>query len=122
MLSGIMSREDHIVRPRDLNDRTYATWNLLLSRLLSGPAMESDGGDPLHAKWYLIEVDDGSIWTKSKSVYDAVWVYEQWAVQNARVQNFAYNYFAFAAIDQILILHQLSAVNSGFTKKIQTRC
>lgn len=54
-LSGIMSREeDHIVRPRDLNDRTYATWNLPVEQATIRSVMESDGGDPSTLKWYLM--------------------------------------------------------------------
>ena len=99
-LSGIMSREeDHIVRPRDLNDRTYATWNLPVEQATIRSVMESDGGNPSTLKMVPYEVDDEVSGLKTK-MFDAVWVYEQWAVQNARVQNFAYNYFAFATIDQ----------------------
>ena len=117
-LSGIMSREeDHIVRPRDLNDRTYATWNLPVEQATIRSVMESDGGDPSTLKMVPYEVDDEVSGLKAK-MFDAVWVYEQWAVQNARVQNFAYNYFAFAAIDQNFDYYTpVIAVNDGFAKE-----
>ena len=117
-LSGIMSREeDHIVRPRDLNYRTYTTWNLPVEQATIRSVMESDGGDPSTLKMVPYEVDDEVSGLKAK-MFDAVWVYEQWAVQNARVQNFAYNYFAFAAIDQNFDFYTpVIAVNDGFAKE-----
>ena len=117
-LSGIMSREeDHIVRPRDLNDRTYATWNLPVEQATIRSVMESDGGDPSTLKMVPYEVDDEVSGLKAK-MFDAVWAFEQWAVQNARVQNFACNYFAFTAIDQNFDYYTpVIAVNDGFAKE-----
>ena len=67
--SGIMSREeDHIVRPRDLNDRTYATWNLPVEQATIRSVMESDGGDPSTLKMVPYEVDDEVSGLKSKDV------------------------------------------------------
>lgn len=117
-LSGIMSREeDHIVRPRDLNNHTYATWNLPVEQAIIKSVMESDGGDPSTLKMVPYEVDDEVSGLKAK-MFDAVWVYEQWAVQNAKVQNFPYNYFAFAAIDKNFDYYTpVIAANDSFAKQ-----
>ncbi len=49
-------------------------------------------------------------------MFDAVWVYEQWAVQNARVQN-CVQLLAFAAIDQNFDYYTPVIAVNGFAKE-----
>ena len=117
-LSGIMSREeDHIDRPRNLNGKTYATWNLPVEQATIKSVMETDGGDPSTLKMVPYEVDDEVAGLKA-NMFDAVWVFEQWAVQNAKIQNYPVNYFSFAQIDSNFDFYTpVIAVNDSFAKE-----
>ena len=55
--------------------------------------MEADGGDFSKVELVPYEVDDEVSGLRA-NMFDTVWVYEAWAVQNAVVQDFPYNYYA----------------------------
>ena len=99
--SGIMSRqEDGITTARAMEDHTYATWELPVEQATIKQVVEADGGDYSKVKMVPYEVDDEVAGLRAK-MFDTVWVYEWWAVQNAKIQNYPVNYFAFADMDPV---------------------
>ena len=55
---------------------------------------------PLLSQSYSYEVDD-EVMGLQAGLFDTVWVYEWWAVQNAKLQDYPVNYFAFADMDPV---------------------
>lgn len=99
--SGIMSRaEDGITSARYMEDHTYATWEMPVELATIRQVMEADGGDFDKLELVPYEVDDDVAGLKS-DMFDCVWVYEGWAVQNAAVQGFDVNYFSFIDMDDV---------------------
>lgn len=99
--SGIMARKDTaVLRPRDLEDKRYATWNLPLELATLRHLMQEDGGDFGKVKCIPFDVDD-EVMGLSHNLFDAVWVFEGWAVQNARIQQFAHSYIPLVSWDDV---------------------
>lgn len=99
--SGIMSRKaDGITRPAAMEGHTYATWDLPIELATLKQVVEKDGGD--YAKIQLVPntVDD-EVSALKADMFDSVWVYEGWSVQNAIVRGFDVNYFSFISIDEV---------------------
>lgn len=99
--SGIMSASDkEILRPRDLENKSYATWNMQTEQAIVKNVVECDKGD-----WNKVELVPCNTTDEVASLkageFDSVWVYEGWAVQNAKIQDFDYNYFAFKDINPV---------------------
>ena len=100
--SGIMSRkEDGIVSPSLMEGHSYATWNLDVEQATIRDVVEADGGDFSKVEMVPYAVDDDVAGLRA-GAFDCVWVYEGWAVQNAIIQDFAYNYFPFIDFDEAL--------------------
>ncbi len=99
--SGIMSRaEDGITRPAAMEGHSYATWELPIEQATLKQVVEKDGGDYSKIELVPNTVDDEVSALKAK-MFDSVWVYEGWTVQNATVQNFPVNYFSLISIDEV---------------------
>ena len=101
--SGIMSRaEDGITHPAAMEGFHYATWELDVEQATIRQIVEDDGGDFDKVKVNMVPytVDDEVSGLRS-NLFDTVWVYEGWAVQNAKVQDFDVNYFSFISIDDV---------------------
>ena len=99
--SGIMSRaEDGITSAKNMEGHTYATWGLPVEQATIKQIVEADGGDFSKVKMVPYEVDDEVAGLRA-NLFDTVWVYEWWAVQNANLQNYAVNYFSFADMDPV---------------------
>lgn len=99
--SGVMSRAaDGITRPAALEGHAYATWGLPIEQATLRQVVEKDGGDYNKIKLVPNNVDD-EVSALKANMFDAVWVYEGWTVQNAAVQNFDVNYFSFISIDEV---------------------
>ena len=99
--SGIMSRaEDGITHPAAMENHTYATWNMPVEQATVQHCVEADGGDWSKVELVPYEVDDEVSGLRA-NMFDTVWVYEAWAVQNAVVQDFPYNYFSFISVDPV---------------------
>ncbi len=113
--SGIMSRaEDGITRPAAMEGHAYATWNLPIEQATVEQCVEADGGDWSQVELVPYETDDEVAGLRA-NMFDAVWVYEAWAVQNAVVQGFDYNYFSFISIDDVFDYYTpVIAVNDDF--------
>lgn len=99
--SGIMSRKsDGITHPAAMEGHSYATWELPIEQATLKQVVEKDGGD--YSKITLVPntVDD-EVSALKANMFDSVWVYEGWTVQNAIVQDFDVNYFSFISIDEV---------------------
>lgn len=116
--SGIMSRkEDGITHAAAMENHSYATWDMPVEQATIKQIMESDGGDFSKLKLVPYNVDDEVSGLKAK-MFDTVWVYEGWAVQNAEVQGFDYNYFSFISQDDVFDYYTpVIAANDDFAKK-----
>lgn len=97
--SGIMSRkEDDITRFAALEGHEYATWNMPIEQAQMRQCVEKDGGNWDNVTLVPYETDDDVSGLRA-DMYDAVWVYEGWAVQEAAVQGVDINYFSFRDTD-----------------------
>ena len=99
--SGIISRKgDGITRPKGMENKRYATWDQDVEKAIIKSVVTTDGGD--FSKVQLIPASSSDEVTGLKAnEFDCVWCYEAWAVQNAKVQDFAYDYFSFRDIDSV---------------------
>ena len=78
---------------------------------------EADGGDYSKISLVPYNVDDEVSGLKA-NMFDTVWVYEGWAVQNAKVQNYDVNYFSFISIDDVFDYYTpVIAANDDFAKE-----
>ena len=99
--SGIISRKgDGITRPKGMENKRYATWDQDVEKAIIKSVVTTDGGD--FSKVQLIPASSSDEVTGLKAnEFDCIWCYEAWAVQNAKVQDFAYDYFSFRDIDSV---------------------
>lgn len=113
--TGIMSRlEDGITTARAMEGHSYATWELPVEQATIRHVVEKDGGDYSKVRLVPYTVDDEIAGLKA-NMFDSVWVYEGWAVQNAIVQGFPYNYFSFISIDEVFDFYTpVIAANTAF--------
>ena len=113
--SGIMSRaEDGITSAKGMEDHVYATWNMPIEQATIKQIVEADGGDFSKVKMVPYEVDDEVAGLRA-NMFDTVWVYEWWAVQNAKLQDYPVNYFSFADMDPVFDYYTpVIAVNDDF--------
>ena len=116
--SGIMSRqEDGITRAKEMEGHVYTTWEMAVEQATIKQIMESDGGDFSKLKMVPYTVDDEIAGLKA-NMFDCVWVYEGWAVQNAKVQHYDVNYFSFVDMDKVFDFYTpVIAANDDFAKK-----
>lgn len=116
--SGIMSRAaDGITRPKLMEDHAYATWDQPVEQATIRDVVEADGGDYSKINLVPYNVDDEVSGLKA-NMFDTVWVYEGWAVQNAKVQNYDVNYFSFISIDDVFDYYTpVIAANDDFAKE-----
>lgn len=100
--SGILSRAgEGMDRPKGMEGKKYATWNLDLEKATIKNVMEADGGDFSKIQLIPSTVTDEVSALKSKSV-DAIWVFYGWAGIAAEVAGLETDYFAFADINRDL--------------------
>lgn len=99
--SGIISRKgEGIHRPKGLEGKKYATWDLDIEKATIKQVMEKDGGDFSKVKLIPSTVTDEVSALKSKSV-DAIWIFYGWAGIAAEVSNLKTDFFAFKDIDPV---------------------
>lgn len=97
--SGIMSRKaDNITTPKAMTGQKYGTWGLPIEQAIIKQVVNQDGGNYKDVKLIPSNFSDEVAGLKSKKI-DTIWVYEGWAVQNAKIQNYPVNYFAFKDIN-----------------------
>ena len=116
--SGIMSRaEDGITHPAAMEGHTYATWNMPVEQATVRHCVEADGGDWSQVELVPYEVDDEVSGLRA-NMFDTVWVYEAWAVQNAIVQDVDVNYFSFISVDPVFDYYTpVIAANDDWAKE-----
>lgn len=116
--SGIMSREeDGVTHPAAMEGHTYATWDMPVEQATVRHCVEADGGDWSKVELVPYEVDDEVSGLRA-NMFDTVWVYEAWAVQNAVVQDFPHNYFSFISVDPVFDYYTpVIAANDDFAKE-----
>ena len=115
--SGIMSRaEDGITHAALMEDHVYTTWDMAVEQATIKQVMTTDGGDFSKLKMVPFTVDDEVQGLKA-NMFDCVWVYEGWAVQNAAVQDYPVNYFSFMDMDDVFDFYTtVLAANNDFMK------
>lgn len=116
--SGIMSRtEDGVTTAKAMEGLRYATWDMPVEQATIKHIVEKDGGDYSKVKLVPYTVDDEISGLKA-NMFDTVWVYEGWAVQNATVQDFPVNYFSFISIDDVFDYYTpVIAANTTFCEE-----
>ncbi len=97
--SGLISREgDGIDRPKGLEGKRYGTWDQDVEKAIVRSVVESDGGDWSKAELVPANSTDEVTGLKADQ-FDAIWCYEAWAGQNAKIQDYPVDYVAFIDID-----------------------
>ncbi|MGL6201898.1 MAG: ABC transporter substrate-binding protein [Lachnospiraceae bacterium] len=99
--SGIISRKgEGIDRPKGMEGKKYATWDLEMEKATLQKVIETDGGDYSKIEMIPSTITDEVAALESKSV-DAIWVYYGWAGIATEVAGLETDYFAFADIDDV---------------------
>lgn len=97
--SGIISRKgEGMDRPKGLEGKKYATWDMAVEKSIIKDVMEEDGGDFEKVIKIPSTVLDEVTALRTEEV-DAIWAYYGWAGIAAKVQDFPLDYFAFKDID-----------------------
>lgn len=99
--SGIISRAgEGIDRPKGLEGKKYATWDLDIEKAMMKNVVEKDGGDFSKVQLIPSTVTDEVSALQSKSV-DAIWIFYAWAGIATEVANLDTDYFAFSDINPV---------------------
>ena len=99
--SGIISRKgEGMDRPKGMEGKKYATWDLDIEKATLKQVVEKDGGDFSKVKLIPSTVTDEVSALKSKSV-DAIWIFYGWAGVATEVKGLKTDYFAFKDIDSV---------------------
>ena len=100
--SGIISRAgEGMDRPKGLEGKKYATWDLALEKATIKDVVEADGGDYDKIEMIPSTVTDEVSALQSKSV-DAIWIFYGWAGIATEVAGLDTDYFAFKDINEAL--------------------
>ena len=99
--SGIISRKgEGIDRPKGLEGKKYATWDLPIEKATLKQVVEDDGGDFSKVQLIPETVDDEVATLKSKKI-DAIWIFYGWAGIKAQLAGYPTDYFAFKDINPV---------------------
>ena len=99
--SGIISRAgEGMERPKGLEGKKYATWDLDVEKATIRDVMAADGGDFGLVELIPSTVTDEVSALQSGSV-DAIWIYYGWAGVACQVAGLDTDYFAFADMDPV---------------------
>lgn len=77
-------KKSGITRPRDFQNKTYASWGLPLEQAMIGDVVKSDGGDPGKLKELIIGSAD--LLTMLGRDVDIVWIYMGWQGIEAKLR------------------------------------
>lgn len=98
--SGIISlKEKGIQSPKDLEGKTYATWDLPVEQATMQNVVENDGGD--WSKVNLASVTVTDVISALQTNIDAVWIYYAWDGIATQVKGLDTNYFYFKDINPV---------------------
>ncbi len=99
--SGIISvKGNGIDKPKGLEGKKYATWDLPIEKATLKQVVEKDGGDFSKVDLIPSTVTDEVSALKSGSV-DAIWIFYGWAGIATEVAGLETDYFAFKDIDPV---------------------
>lgn len=127
--SGIISlKEDNILSPKDLEGKTYATWDLPIETGMMKHTVELDGGNYNNVNListYVVDVVSGL-----QTDIDAVWIYYGWEGIATKVHGLDTNFYMFKDIDNTLDYYTPIIVandkfleeNEEITKKFLKAC
>lgn len=113
--SGIMSKGGlGVTHPAAMEGKRYATWELAVEQATVRQVVETDGGDFDKVKMVPYTVEDDVAGIRA-DLYDCVWVFEGWAVQNAKVQGVDVDFFSFRSVDDVFDFYTpVIAANTTF--------
>lgn len=99
--SGIVSRKgEGMERPKGLEGKQYATWDMPVEKSILKNIVELDGGNFEQVNFIPSTVTDEVTALLSKSV-DAIWIFYAWAGIATEVAGLETDYFAFKDINPI---------------------
>lgn len=99
--SGIVSlKEDGITRPKDMENKVYATWDTPIEKAILKQVITKDGGNYDQVKMIPSTVTD--IISALQTNVDAVWIYYGWDGVATEVKGLDTNFFAFKDIEPVL--------------------
>ncbi len=99
--SGLLSLEEAGIDSfKNLENKTYASWNDPIEQATIMQVMANQGGDFSKVEIYPSAVVDAT--TAIQTNVDAVWVYEAWDVMIAEMQGLSYNFIKFSDVEPVL--------------------
>lgn len=99
--SGIVSRKgEGMERPKGLEGKKYATWDLPVEKATIKEVVEGDGGDFDQVELIPSMVTDEVTALKTRSV-DAIWIFYGWAGVKTELEGLETDYFAFADLNPV---------------------
>lgn len=100
--SGIISRKgEGMDRPKGMEGKKYATWDLPIEKATIRDVVESDGGDFHKVTLIPSTVTDEVTALQTKSV-DAIWIFYAWAGVKTELEGMETDFFAFADLNPAL--------------------
>lgn len=116
--SGIISRKgEGMDRPKGMEGKTYATWDMEVEKAMIKNVVEADGGDYSKINMVPSNVTDEVTALKSKQV-DAIWVYYAWGGIATEVKDLPTDYFAFKDINPVFDYYTpVIVANNDFLKE-----
>lgn len=98
--SGLLSlKKDNIIRPRDLNNTKYGTWEDNVEQAMVKKIIEDDGGD--FSTLSLIPFS-GDIYNELGKTVDSAWVYYAWDGIASKVKGLETNFLNIGSISKEL--------------------
>ena len=116
--SGIISRKgEGMDRPKGMEGKTYATWDMEVEKAMIKNVVEADGGNYSKINMIPSNVTDEVTALKSKQV-DAIWVYYAWGGIATEVKDLPTDYFAFKDINPVFDYYTpVIVANNDFLKE-----
>ena len=109
--SGLISlKKTGIESPKDLEGKTYATWDTPMEKAIIGEIMKNDGGDITNLKMIPSTVTD--VITALQTNIDTVWVYYGWDGIATELAGLETNYLDFRKINPVFDFYTPVLVSS----------
>lgn len=116
--SGIISRKgEGMDRPRGMEGKQYATWDLPIEKATIEDVVKADGGDFGKVNLIPSTITDEVTALKTKSV-DAIWIFYAWAGVKMELEGLETDYFAFADLNPVFDFYTpVIIANDDFLKE-----